>query len=165
MAVKGNRVRVSILLLLGVYPVKIGKSEYTVYYSNGAGEPKFRASLIGGSGLYLPYLETRTDRSSNPQLRARKALADIVVQCIDNGEMVSTKLSRDIWERSSVRGPWEADFAPLWQLAKICGGSIWMRVHHGGTHGSPIAGRCWEIRRSLRFQLSGDSGDMQYMWR
>ena len=29
--------------------------------------------------------------------------------------MATTKLDRNIWERSLIRGQWKADFAPLWQ--------------------------------------------------
>ncbi|KAL8648840.1 MAG: hypothetical protein Q9210_004755, partial [Variospora velana] len=49
------------------------------------------------------------------QLRDGKQLTDIGVQSFDHGVMVMTKLDRDVWERSLIRGPWKADFAPLWQ--------------------------------------------------
>ncbi len=47
-------------------------------------------------------------------------LTDIKVETLDgNGQMISTLLTRSIWERSLIRGPWKLDFAPLWEQHTI----------------------------------------------
>ncbi|KAL9603415.1 MAG: hypothetical protein Q9179_002185 [Wetmoreana sp. 5 TL-2023] len=44
-----------------------------------------------------------------------KPLTDIVAQITDPaGQLKSIRLTRDIWERCIIRGPWQGDFSPIW---------------------------------------------------
>ncbi|KAJ5902338.1 hypothetical protein N7495_002866 [Penicillium taxi] len=45
-----------------------------------------------------------------------RPLTEIELQTFANGELVKTKLTREIWEGSLVRGPWKDSFLEIWTL-------------------------------------------------
>ncbi|KAL8859772.1 MAG: hypothetical protein Q9178_003887 [Gyalolechia marmorata] len=51
----------------------------------------------------------------NSQIEDGKILTDIVAQTTGaDGQLKSVRLTKAVWEQSLIRGPWSADFRPVW---------------------------------------------------